>query len=388
MTGQTAVIALAGVGPPMRLPWCAAFALCAMSCSGTVAQPTPPFDAPTYLNAMVDLMQANSYYRQVIDWTAFRSAVLQRGSGATTALGAYPAISTALQLLGQAGDVHSTYRAAHGTIVTNPLFPTDCTAPAYTPPAVPNSVGYVHVPTFASTTNSAMQAFVGSLQSAIKAADQPGLNGWIVDLRGNEGGNMWPMLGGVEPILGDGAYGAFIRPTVSFAITCSTAGGAGDCFEAGLADGVDFAHPYQLSQASPRVAVLTDSITASAGELVLVCFLNRPNTRVFGTHTCGVPTGIVSYTLSDQATLDLEDSISADRTGQRYSSAINPDQIISDPTAVVEAAVAWLTGPSGVASARHPKRSDEPSVHRDMGRRQPQDRHEGTGRQRDPDLVA
>ena len=38
-------------------------------------------------------------------------------------------------------------------------------------------------------------------------ADRPGLIGWIVDLRTDGGGNMWPMMAGLGPILGEGIMG-------------------------------------------------------------------------------------------------------------------------------------------------------------------------------------
>ena len=35
----------------------------------------------------------------------------------------------------------------------------------------------------------------------------PDLLRWIVDLRGNYGGNIWPMIAGVGPVLGEGIIG-------------------------------------------------------------------------------------------------------------------------------------------------------------------------------------
>ena len=43
-------------------------------------------------------------------------------------------------------------------------------------------------------------------------ADRVSLVGWIVDLRGNTGGNMWPMVAGVGPVLGNGVAGFFVPP--------------------------------------------------------------------------------------------------------------------------------------------------------------------------------
>ena len=44
--------------------------------------------------------------------------------------------------------------------------------------------------------------FAISIENQIRAADAPDLAGWIVDLRGNTGGNMWPMIAGVGSTLG------------------------------------------------------------------------------------------------------------------------------------------------------------------------------------------
>src|SRR5215472_4943040 len=37
-------------------------------------------------------------------------------------------------------------------------------------------------------------------------------DGWLVDLRGNDGGNMWPMLAGIGPVLGEGDLRSFQAP--------------------------------------------------------------------------------------------------------------------------------------------------------------------------------
>lgn len=63
--------------------------------------------------------------------------------------------------------------------------------------------------------------------------DAPDLVGWIVDLRGNGGGNMWPMIAGVGPVLGEGTAGAFVDPDDNvtlwgYANGASIADGSGD----------------------------------------------------------------------------------------------------------------------------------------------------------------
>jgi hypothetical protein len=55
-------------------------------------------------------------------------------------------------------------------------------------------------------------AFADGIQNPIMAADRDDLAGWTVDLRGNGGGNLWPMLAGVGPVLGEGIVGYFVDP--------------------------------------------------------------------------------------------------------------------------------------------------------------------------------
>jgi carboxyl-terminal processing protease len=47
-------------------------------------------------------------------------------------------------------------------------------------------------------------AYETKLQKIIANLDKSHPVGWVVDLRGNVGGNMWPMLAGVGPVLGEG----------------------------------------------------------------------------------------------------------------------------------------------------------------------------------------
>ena len=102
--------------------------------------------------------------------------------------------------------------------------------------------------------------------------------------------------------------------------------------------------PYKVRQEFPRVAVLTDGGVASAGEAIVVFFKGRPNTRSFGTPTCGHHHLQESFRLSDGATLYLATSQHADRTKKRYGGPIAPDELVADPAEAGRRAIAWLEG--------------------------------------------
>jgi carboxyl-terminal processing protease len=211
-----------------------------------------------------------------------------------------------------------------------------CTATS--PPSVspPPSVGYVKV---ASCDCEGVTAttFAESVQQIISAADRPGLAGWIVDLRGNIGGNMWPMIAGIGPVMGEGIIGWIVYNNREYEREYRNG--------AALSLGEAFAsvdRPYRLLKEYPRVAVLTDGLVSSAAEAITVYFKGRPDTRSFGTPTCGHHHLQQSFPFNDGAVLGLAVSQHADRTKRQYAGSIEPDEIVTDPSEAASRAIAWL----------------------------------------------
>jgi Peptidase family S41 len=322
--------------------WLFAVSLIASACGG--AQATTPLRPSSmtggavsgstvnaYLSEILAVMETNSINRNRINWSDFRSQVLARAQGAYSIADSYPAISIALGLL---GDRHSFYTSASGTFIGNPSSPR-CSAPAVANPVVPADVGYVRIAAFGGAD---VRAFADSVQDQIRVGDRANLAGWIVDLRGNSGGNMWPMLAGVGPVLGDGIAGYFFTPSgSSSAWTYSSGVAALNGLTQATVSGA-----YVLMRPFPRVAVLIDSLVASSGEAIAISFRARPNTRSFGVATCGLSTANGSYRLSDGAMLLLTTALMADRTGMSYGLPIPADEIVTGDAAVMDRAIAWL----------------------------------------------
>lgn len=298
--------------------------------------PTDPF-APTaakaYLEEVIRVMEANSLHRHRINWNDFRSGVYGRTPSAQTIADTYPAILSALRLL---NDNHSFYVTPAGQTITA-LDRGPCEVPEVADPAVPPDIGYVRVRGLNGPVPTGL-AFADALQDTIRAADREGLAGWIVDLRGNTGGNMWPMVAGVGPVLGDGVAGFFIDPDGLERVWG---------YRSGMAwiDATDVQRAtsaYTLRRERPRVAVLTNRRVSSSGEAMTVAFRARPGTRSFGAATCGVSTANRSFPLSDGATLQLTVAVMADRSRTQYGGVIEPDETITDANEVVARAITWL----------------------------------------------
>ena len=310
---------------------CATLALLLLSVAGGCgggggsSAPTTPSGtiSPTarqYLTELVAVMQEHSINRQKIDWNVFRASVMTAAGAAQSVEQTFPAIRTALELL---GDSRSSYRPVTGAPIS---VARACAAPSAGTPTLPATVGYVRVGSF-NGSGAEATAFANALQGGISSADRDGLAGWVVDLRGNGGGNMWPMLAGIGPVLGAGRVGYFVDALGAANAWEYRDGGA--WLGVSLLQGVDT--PYRLRRESPKVALLIDGGTAGSGEAIAIAFQRRPETRSFGTPTCGLTLVTQQVTMSDGALVLVATGSMADRTRFSYGSQIVPDEPVTDP---------------------------------------------------------
>jgi C-terminal processing protease CtpA/Prc len=206
-------------------------------------------------------------------------------------------------------------------------------------------VGYLDLPGIVGS-DEMLSAYTATLHDLIRDLDHIPLHGVVVDLRRDTGGNMFPMLTGLGPILGEGELGAFVDLAGE---TMFWRYRDGQLYIGDWA-GVKHDHPYLLKQSHAPVAVLTSRLTASSGELVLLAFRGRPHTRTFGEETYGIPTANQGMQLRDGAMIHLTMALGADRTGRTYDGPVVPDEYVEtdwrrlgterDP--VLAEAVAWI----------------------------------------------
>jgi C-terminal processing protease CtpA/Prc len=281
-----------------------------------------------------------------MDWNGLRQRVFAKAGTAQTIPETYDAIRFLLTLL---GDKHSYYVTASGENIFNPQSPTqstgECTPAPLITPAIPADVGYVRIQITPATLPAA-------IQEALRKGDGTGTIGWIVDLRNSRGGNTWPALAGIGSLLGDGTAGFFVDAANHPTPWGYTNGAA--WLEKPEQDLAFVEAPYKLSVPHPRVAVLTDIGVASSGEAIAIAFRGRPNTRTFGTPTCGLSTAVKQFPLMragqnlprpQSARIAVVTDVMADRTMKKYGGVIEPDELVSDPVEVISRAVAWLRRP-------------------------------------------
>mgnify|MGYP005750541211 CR=1 FL=1 len=294
----------------------------------------PPLGAAAhdYLGAALDLLQQNAYFSDRVDWPGLRRQAHAIAAGAETPEETYPGIDHAIAALGD-GHSHLARPNQVGRMASPKVDPSE---PGVTATQL-GRIGIIRVPGFRSTHPQRAEAFASALRDHLASQAKSGACGWIIDLRDNTGGNMYPMIRGLSGLLGGETLGWFVHRHEREAWNARQAG-VGDRGLQALPGGT-----------TAPVAVLQGPRTASAGEATLLSFMGRPKTRRFGQPSQGLSTGNQPFPLVDGAALAITTSVMADRSGRAYGGKIPPDETVEIDEATETTALRWLRQQPGCA---------------------------------------
>ncbi len=161
--------------------------------------------AEQYLTHVLDLLQNNSLDRNRVDWPQVRREAFAEAAGARTTADTYDAIDLAVKSL---DNPHTFFMRPEQAAAMDP----SAEAPGTTePPPMPRGhlvgpkIGYVSLP-----TTDKIPGYARTGAQVVRTLDASKPCGWIVDLREDSGGAIWPKLDVLAPLLGDGRLGAFV----------------------------------------------------------------------------------------------------------------------------------------------------------------------------------
>ena len=193
----------------------------------------------------------------------------------------------------------------------------------------------IHLPAFAGDDENCLRYARTVLDSIFDT-----VKGVCIDLRGNHGGNMYPMIAAVHRFLPDDILLKFKMRRR---------------FRSVMPINKEFVAKIVGIDIEPRincpVAILTDEATASSGEAVLLCFRGLDNVRVFGSPTAGYASANESIILDNGSILALTVSCDIARTGEIFcDDPIVPDVETESPE---EDALLWLKDRSSAKKAEN-----------------------------------
>ena len=145
--------------------------------------------------------------------------------------------------------------------------------------------------------------------------------GIIIDLTWNQGGNMWPMMGGIAPLYDEGTVLVFHARDESDQIIQVQ----DDQLKVNGATYPEAAHLPPVRPLPRYVALILSNRTASSGEIVALGFRGQENVRTFGEVTAGQTTANWSTTLDNGGRLALASAHIADRTESIQRGPLHPD---------------------------------------------------------------
>lgn len=184
-----------------------------------------------------------------------------------------------------------------------------------------NDLAFIKLPAFSGNANEGIK-YANTVLNGLPDA----LQGAIIDLRGNRGGNMYPMIAAVHRFLPDDVILKFSSRKRPMSI---------NTFFVLQTVGLEKQAPINCP-----VALLTDEWTGSSGEAVLICFRGLPNTRTFGAPTAGYCSCNQPFALPGGSQLVLTIGEDIARTGEAFcDDPIAPDVLTETP---LEEALKWL----------------------------------------------
>ena len=189
---------------------------------------------------------------------------------------------------------------------------------------IEDGICMIHLPAFAGNDENCLRyarTVLNSIPDTVK--------GVCIDLRGNHGGNMYPMIAAIHRFLPDDVFLKFKMRRR---------------FQSVMPINKEFVAKVVGIDIEPRincpVAILTDEATASSGEAVLLSFRGLDNVRVFGSPTAGYASANESIIFYNGSILALTVSCDIARTGEVFcDDPIVPDVETESPE---EDAIFWL----------------------------------------------
>lgn len=305
--------------------------LCCLLCNTLTAQNNAD-SVRVYLDKSLDIIEKNALNRDKINWADFRKELHDKSAQAKN----YEDIVALYPYIFEAIDDHhgallynnKTYKW-DGTESITPNKAVEKAVSRYTNVTsvlISKNIAYIRVPGNNDFNASKMDSITLDIKKAIGQVSSKSVKGWIIDLRNNTGGNMYPMIAGLSDLIGqDEKVGGFItsdgKPDGVWSIRNGTF--FVDSTKVAIADYECFPIPKNIP-----LVVLVSSYTASSGEMTAIATKGRKNSILLGGNTAGYTTANQGFKLNSNSGLNLAIAYPLDRNGVRYSYKLVPDTLI------------------------------------------------------------
>ncbi|AZI26326.1 hypothetical protein EA772_13605 [Pedobacter sp. G11] len=280
-----------------------------------------------YLDSSLNIIRKHSLNTK-INWNDLRSNVYSKAVGANRyedILHLYPYIFE------QIDDHHGSLKFRGKTYswnkkAVNPVNNTIATATkkyqSVHAENITKDIAYILIPGNTDFRGKQMDSIAKEIKNAISKINNQDIKGWVIDLRVNTGGNMYPMIAGLSDLIGEGKVGGFLTST-------NEPDGAwiiknGSFYVDSVKVSPIKYSGYPIKKDIP-VALLISGNTASSGEMTAISFIGRRKSVIIGEQSGGYTTSNLGFKLNEYSGLNLAVDYAADRNGKIYPKYLIPD---------------------------------------------------------------
>nr|WP_295867747.1 S41 family peptidase [uncultured Chitinophaga sp.] len=279
-----------------------------------------------FLDRSIDLIKSNSINGGNI--TPIKNDLYERSKDLTSIDEVAPLFEDVFKVL---DDYHGslkykgkTYGWTKKSSYVNPYLKAKLkTATQVSSQLIKGNYGYIRIPGNNDFGFKKVDSIANDIVSNINAIDAENLKGWIIDLRVNTGGNMYPILLALKEFIGnDVIFGGFRNAR-------DESSGNWEIKDHHLLiDGIQLDRKSSLAypnKARIPIVVLISGYTASAGEMTAISFIGRPNVYLVGEPTANYTTAVQGFEMGESAAINLSTDYVIDRNHKIYKNSIVPD---------------------------------------------------------------
>lgn len=284
-----------------------------------------------YVISALDVMKSNALHRSEINWPEVYTKTLEAAKDAKTLRMTYPAIQYAL---GQMKDAHSHFAPPEMVSSFYKRYRDQgFEFPNINFRMIDQQYAYLSIPAIGNLNDDDWNEYVGNFYAALEELSSQNPKGWIIDVRGNEGGMFTPMYAAIQPLLD--------HPQVVGSVNITNVSTFYTYKKGKVYFGKRLLYTFEaapkIKHATKPIIILTDNKTASSGEFIVAAFKGQKNVTQIGRPTNGLTSDNQEYKLSDGAFLILTNGTLIDRSKKAYSTigeGILPDDLLDPKTDV------------------------------------------------------
>lgn len=289
-------------------------------------------DLYNFHELLFENLESNFIYRANVDWKKIQNAYFK---DVDKAMDFKDSLNSVPMLFDAIGCNHCQLFSEHGHFISslNPSLGQDDfnleflieyeKKPEFQVKLIDDQFGYINIPGMLLIDVSQDELNLKAQKmynQIVNLAKRHNIKGWIIDLRFNIGGNVYPMLASLHYLLGDNVVYKTLDKDKNLITVHKLKDGkfySGDKLETIVKTSIK-------PDLNIPVAVIVGKLTSSAGENVAIAFKNRQYSKIIGDSTYGFLTGNELIDLNETTKLAVTTSYIAD-SNDIYTENIQPD---------------------------------------------------------------